>query len=185
MGYLGTTIEDCGYLKVVREAHVHTKHIRGECPMCGTKINRVFNLCEDDYYRCPCGYFSVSVDAETVSEDDHGTPAERWKERLTAALAEHDKLKQNDGRRYPIVKEDCPSLKRCVVRVEWYGGTWDVFQDLVGEARKDFPELQDNQIVVVKFGGTAYKQTYGIEFQVNVDNTPEGYREVHRLEITL
>lgn len=60
-----------------------------------------------------------------------------------------------------------------------YAHSFAYIKELVDEAKKDFPNLkdQDRAISIVHFGGERYKRTWGIEFFVtNVDREIlEGY----------
>ncbi|NEZ67882.1 hypothetical protein D0962_34890 [Leptolyngbyaceae cyanobacterium CCMR0082] len=89
--------------------------------------------------------------------------------------------------RLPKFKNGHTTSCMCVVRSNFYGGGLDYIQNLVGAARETYPALQDNQIRVVQFAGTAYARIYGIEFKCpdqEVSEPPEGWREISELEFT-
>ncbi|NEZ63026.1 hypothetical protein D0962_09570 [Leptolyngbyaceae cyanobacterium CCMR0082] len=89
--------------------------------------------------------------------------------------------------RLPYEKNGHTRSCMCVVRSNFYGGGLDYIQKLVGAARETYPGLQDNQIRVVQFAGTAYARTYGIEFECpdqGVSVPPDGWREIVELEFT-
>lgn len=47
-----------------------------------------------------------------------------------------------------------------------YGKNIAAIHELVTVAKKDFPFLQDSQIIVQRYGGSRYKDITGIEFHV-------------------
>lgn len=74
-------------------------------------------------------------------------------------------------------------LYTCSVRSSTRVQTLSNLLTLVKEVLADFPEIKANDIYVVKYGGTNYKGTYGLEFYM--DKEPEGYSEVDDLELIL
>lgn len=81
-----------------------------------------------------------------------------------------------------IIKEYCKAAKKCVIRTSTYCHTFAFFKELVAEAKKDVPEVDEDGIEVVQFSGRYYARTYGIEF--NCDTKPEDYTDIHQLEHT-
>ena len=74
----------------------------------------------------------------------------------------------------------------CIVRSDCYGSHLDYIHELVKAARVDFPDLQDEDIEVIQFGGRHYKNTFGIQFRAASDSlVPASYREINELEFLL
>jgi hypothetical protein len=74
-------------------------------------------------------------------------------------------------------------LYTCSVRSPTRVQTLSNLLTLAKEVFADFPEIKVKDIYVVKYGGTNYKGTYGLEFYM--DKEPEGYSEVDDLELIL
>jgi len=53
---------------------------------------------------------------------------------------------------------------------------------LVAEAKKDFPELDENNVEVQVYAGTSRKRTIGIEFRADDMPIPDFYYKVDGLE---
>lgn len=51
-----------------------------------------------------------------------------------------------------------------LVRTNCYGSSFEFIKNLVREAKKDFPDLIEGQIIVQKYRGDRIKGIYGIEF---------------------
>lgn len=51
-----------------------------------------------------------------------------------------------------------------LVRTKCYGSSFEFIKSLVEEAKKDFPDLIESQIIVQKYRGNKIKGIYGIEF---------------------
>jgi len=51
-----------------------------------------------------------------------------------------------------------------LVRTNCYGSSFEFIKNLVEEAKKDFPDLMESQIIVQKYRGDRLKGIYGIEF---------------------
>ena len=81
-----------------------------------------------------------------------------------------------------ITKEYCGSVGKGVIRSNTYAHNIKYINNMVKEAKKDVPELKDEDIEVVQFAGERYSKTYGIEFPVK--KKPAGYDEIGRLEKT-
>ena len=81
-----------------------------------------------------------------------------------------------------IIKEYCEESKRCVIRTNCYGRTVEYFKKLITEAKKDDPNLSDEDIDIVQFAGQRYARTYGIEFKS--DKIQKGYFKINQLECT-
>jgi hypothetical protein len=81
-----------------------------------------------------------------------------------------------------IIKE----YRDCIVvlRTKTYAKTLGYFVELFNEAKKDFPQLDPDNVQVVKYGGRYYKGTMGIEFEI-VGDKPVDYREIVELETVL
>lgn len=72
-----------------------------------------------------------------------------------------------------------------VIRNPGYGSYLNWFIEAANIAKSDFPELTDNDIKIVQYGGSYYKGTFGIEFILNdMYEAPEGYKEIYQLELT-
>lgn len=86
-----------------------------------------------------------------------------------------------------IIKEYCPEARTCILRTNTYANTLQHINMLVEEAKKDFPNLLDESIVIVKYAGISYARTYGIEFniiQFHLSEVPNGYDLISSLEKT-
>ena len=93
-----------------------------------------------------------------------------------------------------IIKEFCPSNRDgegnpgksvCVIRTRTYAHSLAYFNKLLAVARETFPDLDDKDVEVQKYGGDTIKRTCGIEFSVALTECPPGYSSIHRLEFTL
>lgn len=77
-----------------------------------------------------------------------------------------------------------PHYTRCLcILMTGYGSPFSKFVGLVAEARKDFPNLKDEDIEVVQFGGSHHKRFWGIEFSfAKADNLniPTTYEVFHQ-----
>lgn len=72
-----------------------------------------------------------------------------------------------------------------VIRNPNYGSPLNWFTEAANIAKADFPELTDNDIKIVQYGGSYYKGTFGIEFTLpDMYEAPEGYKEIYQLELT-
>jgi hypothetical protein len=73
----------------------------------------------------------------------------------------------------------------CVVRSKAYGCTLTKLVQMAAIARQDFPDLKDEDIRVVQFGGDSFRGTWGIEFDGgNLTVAPPSWRsipELHKL----
>lgn len=87
-----------------------------------------------------------------------------------------------------IIKEYCKfdmgRRNRIILRTSTYAHSFIYFKILVKEAMKDFPELKEHTIDVIHYGGQYYKNTYGIEFNINIA-PPADYCQVKNTECTL
>lgn len=72
-----------------------------------------------------------------------------------------------------------------ILRKNTYSSTLAKFLELYNEARKEFPNLQTDEVRVVHFGGERYKYTFGIEFYAITTSIPEGYTQIGILEYLL
>ena len=71
-----------------------------------------------------------------------------------------------------------------VFRGDHYGKTLQWVNKLVAEARTYFPDLEDKDIDVLKFGGDRIKGIMGIEFHRPADvEVPEGFREIYDVHL--
>jgi TRAP-type mannitol/chloroaromatic compound transport system substrate-binding protein len=78
------------------------------------------------------------------------------------------------------------SNARCVVRTNCYGSSLSMFKQLADVAKEAYPELKDEDIKIVQFGGQAYKRTFGIEFTpIDGKTILDGWMEIRELESTL
>lgn len=77
-----------------------------------------------------------------------------------------------------IIKEY--AANRVALRTSTYNCSLDYFDTLYEEAKKDFPELNKEDVSIVKYGGERCNHMYGIEF-VTV-GAPTGYTERKKLE---
>jgi len=82
-----------------------------------------------------------------------------------------------------IFKEYCKASKRCVIRTNAHAHSFGYFKMLVVEAKKDVPDVNEDEIEIVLFGGRHYKHTFGIEFECVAK--PDGYEEIDKLEYTM
>lgn len=83
-----------------------------------------------------------------------------------------------------IIKEQSEYNGKLVIRTNCYGSSFEFISGLVQEAKKDFPELEDKDIEIVKFAGQHYARTFGIEFYVKTTEIPEEYSKIPNLEYT-
>jgi len=81
-----------------------------------------------------------------------------------------------------MIKEFCKSSNRAVIREDAYGSQWSKFKRLVNEAKKDFPDLNEDDVEIIHFGGERYAKTFGIEFYTVY--APDSYSEISQLEYT-
>lgn len=73
-----------------------------------------------------------------------------------------------------------------VIRNDHFDSSFKVIKELIQEAKEDFPELKDDDIKVVQFGGEQYPRTFGIEFSFDESiSPPSDYEFVSRLEVLL
>jgi hypothetical protein len=66
-----------------------TKTAQGTCPMCNTSFELHLES-EDGYfepYKCPCGYFALYFEPDSVIRNNSRIPKEEWQRRLAAKLA--------------------------------------------------------------------------------------------------
>lgn len=75
--------------------------------------------------------------------------------------------------------------KRFVIRTDCYNSELSHFMLLFQEAKKDFPDLKEEQIEIKHYGGRCYKGTYGIEFTIDPKVIPTTYEQIHKLELEL
>ena len=83
-----------------------------------------------------------------------------------------------------IIREYAIYAKRCIVRTKTYHSELAHFENLFEEAKKDFPDLRTGEVIVVKYGGMRYKNTFGIEFCRLEKIVPETYLRIKKLENT-
>jgi hypothetical protein len=74
-----------------------------------------------------------------------------------------------------------------VLRGTHYGGSITAINKWVAIAKETYPELSDDSIRVVQFGGDSYRGTFGIEFNTPGDGltAPDGWAIIPELEKTL
>ena len=88
-----------------------------------------------------------------------------------------------------IIKEYCQDNDTVVLRRNDYQHTLAAIQELVEEAKTDFPfeDGDEGKISIIQYGGERYKRTWGIEFLNPLIMTPpQGvYRRIVRLEYRL
>ncbi len=82
-----------------------------------------------------------------------------------------------------FIKEYCADVKTAVIRLNHYGSSLDVFDEMCQQARIDLPGIQNKDIRVVQYGGDRYKRTFGIEFKSN--ENPGNYKDISILEYRL
>lgn len=63
-----------------------------------------------------------------------------------------------------IIKEHFEESNRFIIRTNTYARTLSHINNLVSKAKKDFPSLSDEDIMIIVYAGRHYKGTYGIEF---------------------
>lgn len=69
----------------------------------------------------------------------------------------------------------------CIIRSNCYGSQYNYIKQLVAEACRDFPDLDDDDFQIVQFGGQRYARTFGIQFTTS-ELPPESYEVISRLE---
>lgn len=69
-----------------------------------------------------------------------------------------------------------------VLRTDSYGNSLAFFDYLFAEAKKDFPNLERENVQVTHYAGTRFARTFGIEFKAT--NIPSGYDRIRELEQT-
>lgn len=72
-----------------------------------------------------------------------------------------------------------------VVKTSTYGKSLAYVKELAKAAREIFPDLKDENIQIVFFGGDRYKRQCGIEFPADTTIVPEGWQEISELEMLL
>lgn len=82
-----------------------------------------------------------------------------------------------------IIKEYCETVNKYVIRSNTYAHEWEYFKNLINEAKKDYPTLDEDKIEIVQYAGERYKRTYGIEFRVE-EKPKEEYFRIRKLEYT-
>jgi hypothetical protein len=72
-----------------------------------------------------------------------------------------------------------------VVRTSTYAKSLNYFMLLAAAVRETFPDVKDEDLRVVHFGGNYYKGTMGLEFDIKEPCTtcPEGWAAIHELEL--
>lgn len=75
--------------------------------------------------------------------------------------------------------------KHGVIRTNTYAHSISYFMELVREAKRDFPNLEDKDIIVSHYAGRRYRNTFGIEFPIQDATIPETYHKISSLESTL
>ena len=82
-----------------------------------------------------------------------------------------------------IKKEYCLKEKRCIIRSNGRSGhnhTLALLNKLLEEARKIAPEIADNKIDIVVYGGERHPFSLGIEFQYTL--RPDNFKLVKKIE---
>jgi hypothetical protein len=90
-----------------------------------------------------------------------------------------------NGREETTVKKiDCSAV--FVIRSMSYGCTIASLAQMVESARQDFPDLKDEEVRVVHFGGDSFRGTWGIEFDGgSLSVAPPGWRSIPELHKVL
>jgi len=83
-----------------------------------------------------------------------------------------------------IIKEYSKYAKKCVIRTNSYSSSLSYFNELIEIAKNDFPELIDDNIEIVQYGGERIKRIFGIEFYPT-NYVPSSYNEIQNLEYKL
>jgi hypothetical protein len=83
-----------------------------------------------------------------------------------------------------MIKEYCKENHTCIIRTNTYAHQLEHFLSLFTEAKKDQPTLEAKDVEVVRYGGTRYKRTFGIEFK-SLEKPSEEYRVIEHLECTM
>jgi hypothetical protein len=74
----------------------------------------------------------------------------------------------------------------CVVRSNCYGSLLDTILEYAAIARQTYPNLRDEDIRIIHFGGQIYARTFGIMFVPEDGKTlHEGWTAIKELEHTL
>lgn len=68
-----------------------------------------------------------------------------------------------------------------VIRESSYGSKFDKFERLFSIAKRDFPNLNSQDVEVVHFAGKYYARTFGIEFESDIIPSEE-YKRILSLE---
>lgn len=71
-----------------------------------------------------------------------------------------------------------------VVRLGHYGSQLSYFLGLFEEVKRDFPYLAPEDVKVVHYGSDHIPGYFGLEFTLNVSETPTGYRQISLSEFT-
>lgn len=80
--------------------------------------------------------------------------------------------------------QECTADGYCVIREDNYSNSVGKILRLLALAQADFPTLKPDHINVVRYGGTRYKGTIGLEF-IAPATIPTHYRRIPELELTI
>jgi hypothetical protein len=74
-----------------------------------------------------------------------------------------------------------------VIRANHYGNNVALINEWAAIAKQTYPDLQDQDIKVVQYGGDRYARTFGIEFPTPGDGltAPDGWTAIQELEKTI
>jgi hypothetical protein len=83
------------------------------------------------------------------------------------------------------IKVFARNQSRVSIRANHYGSSLAHFKAMFAELKKDFPAARPDQIEVVLYGGSTFKDMWGIEYDVkNSSAVPASYVRWNNLEIT-
>jgi hypothetical protein len=81
------------------------------------------------------------------------------------------------------VKNDAKYL--IIIRTETYNYSVEHIMDMFDELQKDFHNLLEKDVNIVKYGGRYYKGTYGLEFIINTEPDVNKYVQISQAENVL
>lgn len=56
---------------------------------------------------------------------------------------------------------------------------------LVDIAKSDFPNIKNENIEIIEYGGERYKRTFGVEFNCGDSFVPDSYKPIESLEFAI
>ncbi len=83
-----------------------------------------------------------------------------------------------------FIREYATEPSIAIVRTNCYGSSFEFISSMVSELKKDFPELKDEDIKIIQYGGERYSRTFGAEAKVAKSEVPESYSKQKCVENT-